>query len=212
MKKGVANTVIICVAFMAMVVGLSVNRIISPPIMTNAQLTENGLFVYDVPRRFADFNLIDQNQAAFTQESFKDKWTLVFFGYTYCPDVCPTTLATINQFSSLLEDTDYATDTQVVMVSVDPQRDTPEMLGNYMGFFGEDYIGATGEYLSIFNLAKQLNIAFAYEPAEDGDYLVSHSGEIALINPNGHFHGFFKIPHDPNKMAVNYTSVRKSWY
>lgn len=212
MKRSVANTIIFCVAFMALVMGLTLRRVLSPAILTNAQLSENGLFVYEVPRSFNDFNLIDQNQEAFTADFFQDKWTLVFFGYTYCPDVCPITLATIKQFSGLLEDTDYAEDTQVVMVSVDPQRDTPEILSTYMSYFDESYVGATGEYIDIFNLARQLNIAFSYLPAEDGDYLVSHSGEIILINPNGHFHGFFKIPHNPEKMASNYKSVRKTWY
>lgn len=211
MKRNVINTVIICVAFMALVVGLSVRRVLLPQILSNEQLSENGLFVYDVPRSFTDFSLIDHNGDEFTANFFKDKWTLVFFGYTFCPDVCPITLATISQFDGLLEDTDYTDDTQVVMISVDPQRDTPEMLGTYMHYFGEDYVGATGEYIDVFNLAKQLNIAFAYQPAGDGNYLVSHSGEIILINPNGHFHGFFKVPHDPVKMAVNYTSVRETW-
>lgn len=211
MKRNVANTVIVCVAFMALVVGLTFRRAVSPVVMTNAQLSENGLFVYDVPRSISDFDLIDHNKEAFTAEFFKDKWTLVFFGYTYCPDVCPITLATISQFSGLLKDTEYANDTQVVMISVDPQRDTPEILSTYMSYFNKDYVGATGEYIDIFNLARQLNIAFAYEPAKNGEYLVSHSGEILLINPRGHFHGFFKIPHDPEKMATNYESVRKSW-
>ncbi|MDC0598890.1 SCO family protein [Gammaproteobacteria bacterium] len=211
MDRKVANTVVGCVAFMFILVGLSVNRILSPSIMSNEQLSENGLFVYDVPRRFREFSLIDHNENAFTSDFFQDNWTLVFFGYTYCPDVCPITLATISQFSGLLEDTDYADDTQVAMISVDPQRDTPEILANYMNYFNEDYVGATGEYIDIFNLASQLNIAFAYQPAENDNYLVSHSGEIILINPNGHFHGFFKVPHDPNKMLVNYTSVRETW-
>lgn len=212
MKRRVANTVIFCVAFMALVVGLTFRRVLSPAIMTNAQLMENGLFVYEVPRSISDFNLIDHQENPFTAEFFKDKWTLVFFGYTYCPDICPITLATLSQFSGLLEDTDYADDTQVVMISVDPQRDTPEMLSVYMSYFNDEYVGATGEYIDVFNLARQLNVAFSYQPAKDGDYLVSHTGEIILINPNGHFHGFFKTPHDPEKMAVNYESVRKSWY
>jgi protein SCO1/2 len=97
------------------------------------------------------------------------------------------------------------------MVSVDPQRDTPEKLGAYVKYFGEDYLGVTGEYIDIFNLARQVNIAFGYQPAENGNYLVSHSGEIVLINPNGDFHGFFKVPHDPEKMAANFRSVFSTW-
>ena len=211
MKRNVANTVLGLVAFMALLVGLLVNRVLSPTVMTNEQLRENGLFVYDVPRNIQDFALHDHNGQPFTKDNFAGKWSLVFFGYTYCPDICPITLATIRQFEGLLQETEAADTVQVVMVSVDPQRDTPEKLGAYVQYFGEDYLGVTGEYIDIFNLARQVNIAFGYEPAEDGNYLVSHSGEIVLINPNGDFHGFFKIPHDPGKMAVNFRSVFSTW-
>ena len=95
MQKGVANTVIGCAAFMALVVGLTANRILSPAVMTQAQMSEQGLFVYDVPRRFADFKLTDHNNQPFTKAWLQGHWTLMFFGYTTCPDVCPTTMASI---------------------------------------------------------------------------------------------------------------------
>lgn len=213
MKKNIANTVLVCVAFMALVLGLTLNRILSPTIMTQTQLNEQGLFVYDVPRRFNDFALLDQHGEVFSAERLQGRWSLLFFGYTYCPDICPITLATIRQFEQLLQqaDAEVASQLQVAMISVDPQRDTPEKLGEYMAFFGDDYVGASGEYIDIFNLARQLNVAFGYQPQEDGSYLVSHSGEIILINPEGHFHGFFKIPHDPEKMLATFRSVQASW-
>lgn len=211
MKTGVRNTVIALVAVMAMLVGLVVNRILSPTIMSHEQLNENGLFVYEVPRRFSDISLVDHDGQSFTNERLQGQWTLVFFGYTYCPDICPLTLASLAQFSDLLEDTPYAGDTRVVMVSVDPERDTQEKLEEYMSFFNDEYTGVTGEYIQIFNFARQLNVAFNYLPQDEGEYLVSHSGEIALINPNGHFHGFFKNPPNPEKMVVTYTSVRETF-
>tara|TARA_R110000772_G_scaffold26389_1_gene68056 strand:- start:2301 stop:2939 length:639 start_codon:yes stop_codon:yes gene_type:complete len=212
MNKGVSKTIISCVAFMALVLGLTFNRIMSPAPITNEQMSENGLFVYEVPRRFSDFSLIDQNNNPVNSELLKNKWSLIFFGYTYCPDVCPLTMATLKQFTGILEqEGDYAEDTQVIMVSVDPQRDTTDKLREYVGFFNEDFIGLTGEYIDIFNFASQLNIAFVYTPGVGENYLVNHSGEIALINPNGHFHGFFKVPHDPVKMAENFQIIRSGW-
>jgi protein SCO1/2 len=211
MKRNVANTVLGLVAFMALLVGLLVNRVLSPTVMTNEQLTENGMFVYEVPRHIQDFALHDHNGQPFTKGNFAGKWTLVFFGYTYCPDICPITLATIRQFEGLLEETEAADTVQVVLVTVDPQRDTAEKLKAYVEYFGQDYLGVTGEYIDIFKLAREVNIAFGYQPAEDGNYLVSHSGEIVLVNPNGDFHGFFKVPHDPEKMAANFRSVLSSW-
>ena len=211
MQRNIANTVIGCLAFVAVVLGLTLNRILSPSILTNEQLSENGLFVYEVPRRISEFSLIDHHGDDFTREDLQGKWSLIFFGFTQCPDICPTTMASLNQFMQLMEGSGYQEDTQVVMVSVDPERDTPEKLADYVGFFGEDFIGATGQYIDIFNFASQVNIAFGYIPTENGNYDVNHSGEIVLMNPNGHFHGFFKIPHDPEKMQLTYTSVRETW-
>ncbi|MFL2840796.1 MAG: SCO family protein [Pseudohongiellaceae bacterium] len=214
MKKGVKSTTTSSVVFLALVLGLGLilSKILSPGVILNEQLSENGLFIYDVPRQINEFTLIDHNSNTINSDFLQDKWSLIFFGYTYCPDICPLTMATLNQFSELLEaEGDYAEDTQVIMLSVDPQRDTLEKLGEYVGFFNDDYMGLTGEYIEIFKFASQLNIAFAYMPVAGEDYLVSHSGEIALINPNGDFHGFFKVPHDPQKMTTNYESVRAVW-
>ena len=123
--------------------------------------------------------------------------------------MCPLTLTGLAKFYDLIQDSDYAKDTQVLMVSVDPERDSAEKLKDYMAFFNKDFVGVTGEFLEIFNLAKQLNIAFSYEPGESADnYLVSHTGSIVIINPNGHYHGFLKVPHDPNKINDNYRSIR----
>ncbi|MGA0805729.1 MAG: SCO family protein [Pseudohongiellaceae bacterium] len=213
MNSKIANTIIGCVAFMALVTGLTANRILSPAVMTQEQLNENGLFVYELPRRFSDFALTDQNGQPFAQERLKGRWTLLFFGYTFCPDICPLTLASIRQFEQTLAAVDAAAaaQVQVAMISVDPERDTLEKLGEYVAYFGADYIGATGQYIDVFNFARQVNIAFGYVPQDDGSYLVNHSGEIVLINPEGHFHGFFKVPHDPEKMALTFRSVFDAW-
>ncbi len=212
MNKSITKVVIAGVAFIAVLLGLVLYQIFSPALMTNEELSANGLYVYDEPRSINEFTLIDHNGNTINSALLQDKWTLIFFGYTYCPDICPLTMATLNQFSGLLETSgEYAEDTQVLMVSVDPQRDSVEKLRDYVGYFNDDYLGLTGEYIEIFKFASQLNIAFAYTPGADDEYLVSHSGEIALINPNGLFHGFFKLPHNPELMATNYAVVRASW-
>jgi len=214
MNRNVANTVFGLVAFMALLVGLMVHRVLSPPAMTNEQLSENGLFVYELPRRIAPFELSDQDGQPFTPERLKGRWTFMFFGYTFCPDICPITMATLRQFQQQLAEVDEDAEalTQVAFISVDPQRDTPEQLKRYVEYFGEDYIGATGEYIDVFNFARQVNVAFGYTPqGDDGSYLVNHSGEVVLINPEGHFHGFFKVPQDPTKMALTFRSVLTAW-
>jgi protein SCO1/2 len=102
--SNVARTVIACVAFMALVLGLVIHRIVSPAVLSNAQLAENGLFVYDLPRPVSAFALTDHEGAPFTEERLRGKWSLLFFGYTFCPDICPVTLATIRQFEQLLQE------------------------------------------------------------------------------------------------------------
>ncbi len=211
MTKNVARTVIGCIAFMALLVGLLVNRVLTPPLLSNAQLAEQGLFVYDVPRKIQDFNLLDYEGKPFANSQLVGQWSLVFFGYTTCPDVCPLTLAAIRQFKQLMQEKDSALPIQVTFITVDPQRDTPEKLAAYVHYFGDDYLGVTGTYIDIFTFARQLNVAFGYQPVENGDYLVSHSGEIMLINPNGDFHGFFKLPHTPERMAANFSAVLGTW-
>ncbi len=213
MKKGVFNTVLVCVAFVALVIGLTFNKMVTAPPaqLTHAQLLENGFFLYEVPRQLNDFSLEDHEGSRFTNSELEGKWTLIFFGFTYCPDICPLTMVTLGQFKQLLGDSPYAEDMQVLMVSVDPERDTVEKLAEYVAYFDDEFIGARGPYIDIFNFASQLNVAFTYTPATIGDYLVNHSGEIVLINPNGHFHGFFRSPHDPQRLLDNYTAVRNRW-
>ncbi|MDR0780484.1 MAG: SCO family protein [Pseudomonadales bacterium] len=214
MQRNIANTVIGLVAFMALLLGLLVHKVLSPTLLTREQLSENGLFVYDIPRRIADFQLTDQDGQPFTPAWFKGRWSLVYFGYTYCPDICPVTMATLRQFQQQLMKVDAAAaaQTQVAFISVDPQRDTPEKLKQYVRYFGADYTGATSDYINVFNLARQLNVAFGYQPqGSDGGYSVDHSGEVILINPEGHFHGFFKVPQDPGKMTLTFRSVLATW-
>src|SRR5690554_5496374 len=102
MKPGITKTVIGLVAVMALLVGSVVYRAMSPTPMTAEQLRENGFFVYDIPRRFPEFSLTDQDGDAFTKENLEGQWSFVFFGFTLCPDICPTTMATLNQFSNEL--------------------------------------------------------------------------------------------------------------
>lgn len=211
MTSKTSTTLVASITVFVFALAVAVYYILSPATLSREELSANGLFVYAEAKPLKNFNLIDQNGQAFTADALNGKWTLVFFGYTFCPDVCPLTMATVSQFTSLLEGSELSDDTQVVMVSVDPMRDTPEILGTYMAYFDKAFIGATGEQINIFALASQLNAAFSYEPLEGDGYLVNHSGHISLINPAGELHGFFKTPHVPEKMAANYSAVTSAW-
>ena len=209
-ENGIRNTVVGIVIFITVVLALFINRVSQERILSPKEMVANGAIMFSMPREISDLSLIDQNQLPFTKSRFADKWTLVFFGFTHCPDICPTTLALLNQVSVALAETDYAVDTQFLLVSLDPLRDTPEKMKPYVEYFNTDFIGVTGEFLSIHRFARQLNIAFqkVVTDSETGDYTIDHGGNVALINPQGHYHGFYKPPLDVNRMVLTYKSVR----
>jgi protein SCO1/2 len=210
-RRGVKITVLAVVVFMVVVVAGFVYRIGQPRILTPIELKVNGFYMLETPRNFGELALVDHRGKAFTRANFEGKWTLVFFGFTFCPDICPTTMSFLNQLMTQLEDTEAA-DTQVVMVSVDPARDTVEQLAGYVPFFNPDFVGVTGEFLDIHRFATALNTPFRKVPGQDNDdYLVDHSANVVLINPRGDYHGFFKPPFDMAKMKLTYRSARALW-
>ena len=176
--------------------------------ITKESLRNDSFFVYDVPIHIDDFSLTDHSGDTVTQDLLANKWTLVFFGYTFCPDICPLTMASIRQFYDLLETYSAVNDVQVAMISVDPNRDTPEKLASYVGFFNPAFIGLTGDYSSLYTLSRQMNVAFSYLRVDDENYLVTHNGEIMLIDPEGNNVGFFKAPYQPELMLENFQAVK----
>jgi protein SCO1/2 len=209
-SRGIKITILVIAAFMTVVVAGFVHRIQQPRVMTDTEMKINGLYVLDTPRNIGELQLIDHHGQAFTRERLQGKWTLVFFGFTYCPDICPTTLAFLNEFVGQLEGTEVE-DTAVVMVSVDPARDSVEQLATYVPYFNADFTGVTGEFLDIHRFATALNTPFRKVPGQDENYQVDHSANVVLINPRGDYHGFFKAPLDLAKMKVTYRSARILW-
>lgn len=207
-KRGIYLTVTVAVACVSLFVGMFVYGLSKPKVLSDSELKTNGTFLFDNPRSFKDFSLVDYNNQAFTPENLKGKWTLVFFGFTYCPDVCPTTLALLNRFYQQQQTTGLATDLQIVLVSVDPARDTPEKLYDYVRFFNQDFVGVTGEFLDLHRFATQLNIPFSKAPGGGENYTIEHSANIAIINPQGHYVGFFRSPLALSKLNIGYESIR----
>ncbi len=209
-SRGIRWTVAAVLAFILVIVGGFVYRIQQPRIMSEAEMKVNGFFLLDQPRHFGELQLVDHRGEPFGRERFEGGWSLVFFGFTYCPDICPTTMAQLDEFVGRLGESE-ARDTRVVMVSVDPARDTVEQLARYVPFFNPDFIGVTGDFLDIHRFATALNTPFRKVPGQGDDYLVDHSANVALINPRGDYHGFFKAPLDLGKMELTYRSVRERW-
>ena len=177
--------------------------------VTVDDLRNDGFFIYDAPIEVDPFSLVDHTGAVYTQQSLQGRWTLVFFGYTFCPDICPITLASIRQFHDLLVDSGEDGEVQVVLVSVDPERDTQEVLSNYVTYFNPEFLGVRGEYAVTYTLARNMNVSFSYTRIDDDNYLVNHNGEVMLMDPDGNNVGFFKPPHNPQGMLDNFQAVKK---
>ena len=123
-------------------------------------------------------------------QNFRGKVLLVFFGYTSCPDICPTTLSLISKAYSELK-----IPVKIIMVTVDPDRDSLEILKNYLGSFNEDFIGYRGEFDETVKLAQQLNVAFGKIPgSQPGTYTMDHNASLALVDSGGNYVGFIKSP------------------
>lgn len=209
-RRNIWITVAALLAFILVIVAGFVHRISLPRMLTTTEMQANGLYLLETPRNFGEISLTSHLGEPFTRADLEGRWSLVFFGFTYCPDICPTTMASLNQFMATLEGTEVE-DTQVVMVSVDPARDTVEQLAGYVPYFNPDFIGVTGEFLDIHRFATALNTPFRKVPGQGEDYLVDHSANVVLINPRGDYHGFFKAPLDLPKMKLTYRSARVMW-
>lgn len=132
-----------------------------------------------------EFKLIDENGNAVNAEQFRGKTTLLFFGFTHCPDVCPTTLARLGAATKQLDDK-IREDTQVLFVSVDPGRDDPETLREYTDAFGPQFVGLTGDKDALDALTRRYRVTYGYGDEDDnGDYDVSHSSAVFAFNRAG---------------------------
>jgi protein SCO1/2 len=136
-------------------------------------------------REVPDFSLIDQHGKVFGSANLHGRWSLLFFGYTNCPDFCPTTLTTLAAMQKSLR-ASGAELPQVIFVSVDAKRDTPAQMAKYVPYFDPEFIGLTArDQPGIEAVAKKLGVAVIIQPANDGNYTVDHSGAIFVINPSG---------------------------
>jgi protein SCO1 len=169
-------------------------------------------FVYPQPRVMSPVTLIAHDGTSFTLDRLHGKWSFVYFGYTYCPDVCPTTLAELARVHALLAQAGADRDTQYIFVSVDPKRDTPQHLAQYVGHFDKQLIGVTGTRAELDKLTRQVGVAYDYPEGTDGDnYTVSHSSIVALFDPDARLHAVFTAPHKAENIVDGFRRLRDRW-
>ena len=203
--SGIGKTVALCVGFIAIVIAMFVFSKFRVPQLSEEELREQGVFILPRPRDIAPFELA----GGFSNEDLKDKWSFIFFGFTNCPDVCPTSMAELGKADLAIRESGREGDHafQGVLVSVDPDRDPLERVENYAQAFSPRFIGSVGEREALVELTQQVNVAFAKVPDGEGQYTVDHTGNLVIINPMGHYHGFMKLPHDSEIIRLTYQTL-----
>ncbi len=197
---------IVAVAIVALTIGFAMSWIIS----NNRPVElEAGTWLGDRGRALPEFELLDHNNQPLTRASLKGKWNLIFFGYTHCPDICPTSLQILNDMLRAIDDPDVADALRVYFVSVDPGRDRPEVLASYVKYFNPGFTGATAQMEQLVSLTRSLGIAHKIRNQVEGNpvYDVDHSAAIVLVNPKVEFAGLFGAPHDSATMARDMTRI-----
>lgn len=194
------------VALLALIGGVSISWFVS----SNKPVElEAGLWFGDQARALPEFELVNHNSQPLTRSSLTGKWNLIFFGYTHCPDICPVSLQTMAEMLNAIEDPDVLEAIQVYFISVDPERDKPEILVAYVTYFNPAFIGATAPLEKLTPLTRSLGIAHDIRNKSEAstDYDVDHSSAIVLINPQGEFAGLFGAPHDALALARDMTRI-----
>lgn len=198
--SGVQKTVLVTLAVIALVIGAIVHKVTRPVALDREQLSQSGIFLFGSPRSLPEVEMLSAAGGSWGKQDLVGQWDLLFFGYTFCPDICPTTMADLKQLVDALPETS-AEQLQVTMVSVDPNRDTPEQMQQYLGFFKAGFHGATGNPEELAKLARALSIAYIEPDTSSENYLVDHSGQVVIVNPEGQYVGFLRPPLKPQELS-----------
>ena len=180
------------------------------PFFGNSAAPEAAGIVFDDPQKIDTVQLVDHAGEEFDVERLQNRWSLIYFGFTNCPDLCPLTLT---QFAKLDEELgiEPTPPIQYIFVSVDPDRDTPDQLEAYVEFFLPELIGVTGNSADLEKFASQLAVGFKAHSDEGENYPVDPSNAILLVNPAAEFQAVFTAPHTTERLAADFRAIQK-WY
>ena len=193
------------IAIVAILAGVMAAQFTKAPRHAELQLA-NGTVLTD-PRAVPEFQLIDSNVQAYSHSQLTGHWSLLFFGYTSCPDVCPTTLTTLAQVHKQLIDLTDSKRLQMVFVSVDPKRDTPAQVGQYVKFFNADFVGLTGTPQNIEQFTNAMGVPVAIHDSGNGTYTVDHAATLFLLDPQARLAAVFSPPHNTATLASDLRAV-----
>ena len=203
MSNALRITLILLVAAAGAAAGLWLGRDRTPRPLPLEHAT-----LFAAPRPLPAFTLVDHEGREFGPDRLLGRWSILFFGFTNCPDVCPSTLATLAAARRELADLPPDAQPAVYLVSVDPARDTAARLGDYVRFFDPAFTGVTGTPASIEALTSALGVVVIVNaPDAAGNYSVDHSASLFLVNPAGALAGTFGAPHTPDGITHDYRLI-----
>lgn len=195
--SNIRNRVVLIIAAIAAMAGGLWLAQENPPPEQNTPRIQGA--IYPAAKHIKDFNLLDQNNEVFTKNNLQGQWSLLFVGYTLCPDICPTTLSLMSEVHWELKDQDLQPPA-IIFLSIDPARDTVDVIKKYVEYFNTSFIGLTGDPAQIEKLTRNINAVYRKAPGLNGeitddDYLMDHSSALMLINPDGNLQSILTAPH-----------------
>ena len=205
------SIMITTVALAAMLAGVWLAEIYREHDSRAMLLPNQVITLFPDPKPLKAFALTDHKNRVFDLASLKGKWSFLFFGFTHCPDVCPTTLAVLARArDNIAKNTAGAEDIQFVFISVDPNRDTAGKLRQYVNYFDTSFLGVTGDNAQIGNLAGQLGAAYqvAIAPGME-NYPVYHTTAVFLVDPRARYYAVFTPPHDAEAISKRFKVARE---
>ena len=165
MSKNIKISLVLIILFMVAVLSLFINKLTTPRYLSAPELLVNGYYQFPNPKEFSNFQFFSSNDLLVNKEVFKEKWTLVYFGFTRCPAECPVAMSLIkNLYSKLASKGFDLTDKQVLLVTIDPENDSSNDVDKYAKAFNNSFIGARGDRPMLLSLATQLNIMVIEPP------------------------------------------------
>ena len=174
-------------------------------------LPDRVMTLFPDPKPLTAFALSDHQNRVFDLSRLKGKWSFLFFGFTHCPDLCPTTLAVLARArDKIAKETAGADDIQFIFISVDPNRDTVGKLKQYVGYFHKTFLGVTGDDTQIGNLTSQLGAWYEVSITPGlKNYPVIHASAVFLVDPQARYHAVFTPPHDADVISRRFKLVRE---
>ncbi len=205
-NKSIRITVASCLLIISMVAGLFVYSTISPKELTVEEYKQIGFYKLVRTRQLNKFELVE-GDSKFTNNDLVGAWDILFLGFASCPDMCPMTMKKMAMANSSLPE-EISSKVNFRMISVDPDRDSPEKIQEYAEAFNPSFTGITGNIEVIYKLATDLTLPFVPVVGSGNiNYDMDHSMNLAVIDPSGNYFGFFKSPHTPDKMSEVLTSI-----